>query len=192
MILKTQKRKLKIALNTNDDVFLINSEDERVKQIKIYDKTSTTRQTYRKSNKKQKHSFYLMKSLIFTSRSITTISNLISDYYKTRIEMRSFINHNIVIIITFIVFDFLDESTNYSSSLKRENDLISSIRKYLVSIIILNFRKQIIRYTRELIFVTSSAFKEQDDSQSQNNREEKKRDRSQKIDRKRDLISFLI
>jgi hypothetical protein len=106
--------------------------------------------------------------------------------------MRSFINHNIVIIITFIVFDFLDESTNYSSSLKRENDLISSIRKYLVSIIILNFRKQIIRYTRELIFVTSSAFKEQDDSQSQNNREEKKRDRSQKIDRKRDLISFLI
>ncbi len=64
LMLKTRKRELKIALSTKDDVFLINSEDERVKRIKIHDKKLTMTQTYKKSNKKQKHSFYSMKSLI--------------------------------------------------------------------------------------------------------------------------------
>jgi hypothetical protein len=191
LILKTRKRKLKIALSTSDDIFSINSENERVKRVKIYDRTSTTTQTCKKSNKRQKHSILSMKQFIFTLRFITTISNLISDQLETKVEMSSFIDHNIVITITFtfIVFGFSDESTNDSSSLKRENDLIISTRRYLVTIIIFDFKKQMIKRTRELIFVTFSAFRKRGDSQSQNNRK-KKRDRSREIDRRRDSISF--
>ncbi len=191
LIFKTRKRKLKIALNTNDDIFSINSENERVKRVKIYDKTSTTTRTYKRLNKKQKHLIFSTKQFIFTSRSITTILNLIFDQFETKIEMSSFINHNIVITITitFIVFNFSNELTNYSSNLKRENDLIISTRRYLVTIIIFDFKKLMIKRTRELIFVTFFAFRKRDDSQSQNNRE-KKRDRFRKIDRKRDSISF--
>jgi hypothetical protein len=128
-----------------------------------------------------------MKQLIFTFRSIT-ISNLIINQFAIIVEM-SFINQ-IVITFTFIVSNFTNDSTNHASILKHENDLNISTRRNLVTIIILEFRKQMIRRARELIYVTFSAFKKRDDSQIKNTRENKKRDRFRESDQKRDSISF--
>jgi hypothetical protein len=86
-----------------------------------------------------------MKLFIFTLRLIMIISSLIFINFETKIEINNFINYNIIIIITFIVFNFLNELTNYSKNLKRENDLIILIRKYLVLIINFDLKKLIIK-----------------------------------------------